>query len=168
MLFLSKCQQWWLLPHPGSALGLCHFCIQGLSLSLVMTAPNTVHVAIWKKWSKKAHTTWGMWHWSWETQEPLKLTSFTPALDAGQCASSSQVRFGHLITLLLVPAVLQPAKGACLPSTGPQDCGLSCSPSTVGVCQCNVLFPWSPLSGAQILTLLLFFPSYLIMCVSFL
>ena len=60
------------------------------------------------------------------------------------------------------------SQGGLSPSIGPQDCGLSCSPSKVGVCQCNVLFPLGPLSRAQILTWLLFFPSYLIMCVSFL
>ena len=167
MLFLSKCQQCWLLPHPGSALGLCHFCIQGLSLSLVMAPPNTVHVAIWKKWSKKAHTTWGMWHWSWETQEPVKSTS----LFCLRCRPVYELLTGEISASDHPPVSFSSpptSQGACLPSTGPQDCGLNCSPSTVGVCQCNVLFPWSPLSGAQILTWLLFFPSLMIMCVSFL
>lgn len=44
------------------------------------------------------------------------------------------------------------SQGGLSPSIGPQDCGLSCSPSKVGVYQCNVLFPLSPLSRAQILT----------------
>lgn len=163
MLFLRKWQQWWRLAHPGSALGLCHFCIQGLSLSLLTAAPNTAHIAIWKKWSKKAHTTWVMGNTgAMEVDLSLSCLRCRPVCEL---LTSEIWASDHPP---VSPSSPPTSQGGLSPSIGPQDCGLSCSPSKVGVCQCNVLFPLSPLSGAQILTWSLFFPSYLIMCVSFL
>lgn len=72
--------------------------------------------------------------------------------------------------LLLVPMVLQPAKGAVLvqdPRARTPNLWLSLLTSHGGSLPMNSL-PLSPLPGAEVPTLLLFFPSYQVTCGLFL
>ena len=78
--------------------------------------------------------------------------SYSPSL----CWSCSPASQESLSPLHKTPGVERPV------------CGSTCSLPRADVCLYNLPFPLSLLSGAKVLTQLLFFPSYLIMCVSFL
>lgn len=100
--------------------------------------------------------------WSQEIWRPLELTFLHIA--------QRQARLPT--TLLLVPEFLQTAKEAHLPYL--QDprilvpnLWLSLLTPQAGIPSRSLLFPLTPLPVTQLLTLLLFIPSYSIMCISY-
>ena len=102
-----------------------------------------------------------MTRWSQEICQPLEQTFLHIA--------QRQARLPT--TLLLVPEFLQTANEAHLPSlqdprTLVLNLWLSLLTPQVSVLSCGLLFPLTPLAVTQLLTLLLFIPSYSIMCVS--
>lgn len=103
-----------------------------------------------------------MTRWSQEIWQPLEQTFLHIA--------QRQARLPT--TLLLVPEFLQTAKEAHLPSlpdprTLVLNLWLSLLTPQVGILSCGLLFLLSPLAVTQLLILLLFIPSYSIMCVSY-
>ena len=110
------------------------------------------------------------------TRADLSLPCLESKL-AHVCSSGAESRLP--IALLLVPSVLQPAKGAHHHHIGHQDWStqsvvLTAQSPGWGACVfyrlslCIFPFPLSPLPGTQGPTLLLFFPSYPITCTSLL
>lgn len=109
-----------------------------------------------------AGLTGGCDRWSQEIRQPLEPTFLHIAQRQARLPTA----------LLLVPEFLQTAKEAHLPSL--QDprirvpnLWLSLLTPHVGVLSRSLLFPLTPLPVTQLLTLLLFIPSYSIMSVSY-
>ena len=91
--------------------------------------------------------------WVPETQQPLKQPSLRPSpLGKSAHACSSRAESGLPTALLLLPVVLQPAKGACLPRRGSQDWGAQSvawtahSPGQIST-HISSLFLWLPSRG---------------------
>ena len=89
--------------------------------------------------------------WLQETQQPLDLSALPGVKPACMCSSGAEFRL--LTAPLLVPVVLQPAKGALLPCIGPQDWGAQSgshfSLPRAGVCPRILPVPLGPSQGQR-------------------
>ena len=109
----------------------------------------------------------------WETWQPVGQTSLCLASRASQDTCTPQEQSPGFSSLFVHPSSPPTSQGGLSPlhrnpGLGYPVCGLTHSLPSVGIHQCNLPSPLSPLRGAQILTRSLFFPFYSIVCVSFL
>lgn len=152
----GKWQQWLPLINLGSEF---HDLI---SFQVVATPGPVLHWDM--EWGWSACLAWlgCVTRWSYEIWQPLEQTFLH--------IPQRQARLPT--TLLLVPEFLLTAKDTHLPSlqdprTLVLNLWLSLLTPQVGILSCSLLFPLTPLAVTQLLTSLLFIPSYSIMCVSY-